>query len=182
MKLRTVLFIIMALQVVSGCANVATSAAEAAVVYIIAKHDEHLEKKHKKYTALDKCLLKDDPEAYALGDAIAYGQPVTARYNLILSRVGDGSDLDPIQPHQLAYAFYIIADEIRDNRAKARIIWIEKTMTPEDAADIRSVIEDKYLVSHLEKCFSVPNAYRITKTTRQFIQEEQLRLIERGQR
>lgn len=155
---------------ISGCANVITSAVEAGVVFVVAKHDETVEKKQKRYTALDKCIVKGDPEALALGNDIAFGQPITAKYNVILSRTGD--DTNPVEPRQLAYAFYVIADEIDDRRAKERMEWIEKQMKPEEAAEVRSIIDDKFLVSNLEKCFSVPSAYKIEKSRRQVIQEQ----------
>lgn len=158
----------------SGCSNLISSAVESSVVYVVAKHDETVEKKQKKYTATDRCVVPGEPEAFATGNAIAFGQPLTVKYDRILSRTGE--DIEPVQPHQLAYAFYIIADEIRDSRAKERMTWMEKQMSPENAAEVRSIIQDKFLISHLEKCFSVPDAYRIVKTTRQLIKEEQSEL------
>ena len=162
--------------VISGCANLVSSAVESGIVYIVAKHDETVEKKQKKYTATDRCVVKGEPDAVLTGNMIAYGQPITMKYDKILSRTGE--DIPPVEPHQLAYAFYIIADEINDNRGKERMAWIEHQMNPEDASEIRSIINDKYLVSHLEKCFSVPESYRIAKTTRQMIKEEQAELEE----
>lgn len=157
----------------SGCANVITSAVEAGVVFVVAKHDETVEKKQKQYTALDKCLIKGEPEALNLGNEIAYGQQLTAKYDKILSRTGE--DAPPVEPHKLAYAFYIIAFEIDDKRAKERMDWIEKQMTPQEAAEIRDVIHDKFLISNLEKCFYVPGEYKIKKNTRQLIHEERIK-------
>jgi|GEM_PF-6237307 len=160
-----------------GCVNVISSTVQSGMVYFVAKHDETIQKKQKKYNATDRCVVSGAPEALALGDAIAYGQPLTAQYNKILSRTGE--DIDPVEPRQLAYAFYIIAGRIRDSRAKERIIWIEKQMQPEEIDEIQSIISDKYLVSHLDKCFTVPDEYKIKKTTRQFIMEEKGRMFEK---
>lgn len=169
-KAGTHIFCFMSLALSTGCANLVTSAVESTVVFIVAKHDEVVEKKQRKYTALDRCIVRGDPEAYALGDAIAYGQPITAKFNIILSRTGEGKE--NIQPHQLAYAFYVIADAIRDSRAKQRMEWMEKSMKPEDIREIRSIINDKFLTSNLAKCFSVPESYKVAKTPRQLIFED----------
>lgn len=166
-KLITYIFCTVALLFTASCANIVSSAVESGVVYLVASHDEVVEKKRKQYTALDRCIVKDDPEAYALGEAIAYGQPITAKFNVILSRTGE--DTDPVQPMQLAYAFYIIADEIHDSRAKARMAWLEKYLKPEEAKEVQSIINDKFLISNLEKCFSVPEEFKIARTTRELI-------------
>lgn len=161
-----------------ACANLVSSAVESSLVLIVAHHDKTVEKKQKKYTATHKCVVRGEPEAYALGQSIAYGLPITTQYNIVLSRTGEA--IDPVQPHQLAYAFYLIAYKIGDIRAKERIAWMEHYIPPEDAQEIRSIIEDKYLSSHLEKCFTVPDEYRIIKTTRQLILEEQKRIMEQN--
>lgn len=162
----------------TGCSNLISSAVESGIVYVVAKHDETVEKKQKKYTATDRCVVSGEPEAYAIGNAIAYGQALTVKYDRILSRTGE--DIDPVQPHQLAYAFFIIADDIRDTRAKERMEWMEKQMPPKESAEVRSIMHDKFLASHLEKCFAVPDVYRVTKTMRQMIKEDQAELEQKN--
>jgi len=160
-----------------GCVNILSSTLQSSVVYFVARHDETVQKKQKKYNATDRCVVPGNPEAIELGNAIAYGQPLTAKYDRILSRTGE--DIAPVEPHQLSYALYIIADKIRDNRAKERMSWIENKMQPKEIENIKSIIADKYLISHLEKCFTVPDEYRIEKTTRQLIQEDKGRMLDR---
>lgn len=159
------------LAITSACANLITSAVESTIVIAVAYHDKTVEKKQKKYTATHKCRIDGRPDAYLLAQNIAYGKPITDKYHLMLSRTGD--EIEPVQPHQLAYAFYLIAAKIRDIRAKARIEWMEKYMEARDSEEIRSIVNDKYLLSHLEKCFTVPDEYRMTLTTREIIMRRQ---------
>ncbi len=165
---------VLAMVLCGGCSNIVSSAVESGIVYVVAKHDETVEKKQKRYTATDRCVIGGYPEAFAIGDAIAYGQPLTAQYDKILSRTGE--EIPPVEPMHLAYAFYIIADSLNDNRGKARMLWLENQMLPGETLEIQSIINDKFLNSHLEKCFTVPAEYKIAKSSWQMIQEEQVEL------
>ncbi len=174
MQIITVLFCLTALLSTSGCiANVISATVQSGLVFAVAKHDEKTQKKKKRYTALDKCIIEGTPEAYTLGnEMLELNGRNTVKYDQILSRSVD--KIDPAKPEHLAYAFYIIADELRDNRAKEQIKTIERKVAPKEALEVRSLIEDKYLVSYLDKCFTVPESYKITKTTRELILEQQV--------
>ncbi len=164
-KLFTTLLILL----LSACANLISSGIQSGLVLVVSHHDKVVEKKQKKYTAVDKCIVHEGLSPFDLGEAIIYGEPITDQYHIILSLTGDINDVDPVEPHQLAFAFYLIADKIHDIRAPQRIEWLKSKMQPNDIETITNIIETKYLSSYLEKCFSVPEMYRINKTTRELI-------------
>jgi hypothetical protein len=131
-------------------------------------YSKKIEKDTRRYSKINKCFVKDKPNAYLLAESIAYGEPLSNNLSVILNPEKNPKQ-DPPLPHHLAYAFYVIADEIGDSRADARKKWLLNYMQKEDAKEIEEFIEDKYLQSHLTKCFSINENYKVKIHARDLI-------------
>lgn len=160
------LFLLLLVIPLWSCSSVVSGTA----VYAVGKYSQVQEKRTKKYTYLDKCMDESKPSAYLLAESIAYGEAVTGKYNDILSDLKNPYG-GPVEPHQLAYAFYYIAKVIGDVRGYERIGWLKGYMTEDEAKDIREGIDEKYKKSYLVKCFTVPDQHKLEKSIRDSISE-----------
>jgi hypothetical protein len=148
------LFILLCLVALGGCSSVAESTA----AFVVAEYSKKIERDERIYKGIDRCFVEGRPEAFALAESIVYGAPITHNYEIVLNP--EMHDIDPIPPHHLAYAFYIIADRIADSRAVGRKKWIESSFEPGEAKEIEEFVDRKYLESYLTKCFYVPDKYK----------------------
>lgn len=146
---------------VSGC----STAVSAAAVYAVGKYSEQVEIKTRQYKGIDKCFMEDVESPFYIGDALVFGDQVAKKYQILLNP--EGRDIDPVLPHHLAYAYYIIAEKMGDSRAVGRKKWLQPYLD-EDAPDkLEDFIERKYLMSYLTKCFFVPAQYKKTVSERE---------------
>ncbi len=132
--------------------------AQSTAAYVVAEYSKEIEKNSRIYKGIDKCFVQGRPEAFALAESIVYGAPIARNYAAVLNP--EMRNIDPIPPHHLAYAFYIIADRIADSRAYGRKQWIEANFERGEAKKIEKFIDKKYLESYITKCFYVPEKYR----------------------
>lgn len=146
----------------TGCTQVAGGA----LVYAISSQSEKQEKRGKRFTAVDRCLFKGKPNAFITGEKIAYGEPLTAQFEQLLYVAEGKEEGEPVPPHHLAYAFYTIADRIGDKRAAARKDWLKPYLTDEKPEDLEQTLHKKFMDSYLEKCFAVPEQYKIYRSHR----------------
>ncbi len=159
--------------VLFGCQQGASSLAESALAYLVAKHAERIEIETRQYTRINRCFIKDKPNAFLLAEDIMYGSPVTGEYQIMFAPEGQKSD--PVAPHELAYAMYVIAAQLGDTRAPAKKEWLASYMDAYEAKNIEKYIEYKYLQSYLEKCFSASSLYQKRLTPREIVKEDYVR-------
>jgi hypothetical protein len=148
------IFLLLCIIPLLGCSTVAESTA----AFVVAEYSKEIEKNSRVYKGIDKCFVEGRPEAFLLAESIVYGNPITHNYQAVLNP--EMRNINPIPPHHLAYAFYIIADRLADSRAFARKKWIEGNFEPGEAERIEQFIDRKYLESYLQKCFYVPEQYK----------------------
>jgi hypothetical protein len=150
-----IFFILIIMALISGCSSVVTSTA----ALLVSLHSKKIESDSRRYKHIDKCLVKGRPGAFILAESIVNGQPIARDYQHILNP--ELHDRDPLPPHHLAYAFYLITERIGDTRAESRKEMLLPYFEKNEAKEIEEFIEYKYLKSYLTKCFSVPAQYKI---------------------
>lgn len=137
-----------------GCSTVVSGTA----VFIVGKYSEAQEKKTRRYKTINDCFIKGKPSAFHLAESVAHGSAISSDYRFILNP--EKQDKDPDLPHHLAYAFYVVAENIGDVRANQKKEWLKKYMEKGEGDDIERFIKRKYFPSYLYKCFSVPKSYK----------------------
>jgi len=110
----------------------------------------------KYYTKDDACIFHTT--AFETGEQIAYGKPVSGKYQQLLYGAEFNYQDDVVEPLQLAYGFYVIANRLGDRRASARIAWANHYLNHYTADKILSAIYRKYSLAYLQKCFVQNNA------------------------
>lgn len=106
------------------------------------------------YTQRDNCIISGNPNPFALGERIAYGENISRKFENLLYGKNFNPNEDVIEPLQVAYAFYLIAERIGDARARARQDWVIPYMPPSFRDRVASAIYQKYSAGFLAKCFA----------------------------
>jgi hypothetical protein len=99
----------------------------------------------------EECPVRGRPDALALGNDIAYGEPVTAIYSSLIQ----GQSAQPVAPVEMAYALYLVADRLGDPRAKDRQTWLSHYLAPSVRQRINTNIYQEHSIGFLHECFSI---------------------------
>ncbi len=138
-----------------GCTSVATST----LAFVVAKQSQRQEVKDRQYKGINKCFVKGKPEAFFLADSVLYGSPLVQNPEVMLNP--EHLRKDSISSHDVAYAYYVIAERIGDKRAAGGKARMMKYLKEQDAANVEAYIDKKYLQSYLRKCFAVQPRYKV---------------------
>lgn len=149
----------------SGCSSVASSTA----AFLVAKHSEIQEVDSRRYTGSDRCMMRGKPDPFMLGQMVMTGESVPDSYQYILNPEQKKGYVTP--PHFWAYAFYTVADQMGDMRAKRRMQDMQQDFQGAETAIIEKKIREKYLPSYLSKCFSTPSQYKVYIRDRDLLQQ-----------
>lgn len=106
------------------------------------------------YKGREQCIVLEKTDALETGDQIFYGTPIANKYIAVLEGE-EFKSTDNIEPIDIAYGLYIIADRIGDDRAKPRKKWADRYLSPIRRDKIISAIYRKYSARYLEKCFAI---------------------------
>ncbi len=156
---------IILLVIMSGCSSVVTSTA----AYVVAKYSEIKERKTRSYTAVNRCYIRNEPDAFKVAESVMTGVIVSYEYQKILAP--EEKEIKPLLAPQLAYVLYVIADLGGDKRAAPKMKRLEAKIDSDITEYIKNKIKNKYLDSYIHKCYQVPARYKIRKSMRDLAKE-----------
>lgn len=154
--MRFCLFLVLSLMLAS-----CSSAVGSSVAFLVSKNSEIKAKRNKRYSVLSKCLYPDNPDAFALSEAIENGAPITEEQNRLLNELEEDAELPPFPKHHISYAFLVIAERMDDARALDKKEEYQLIYPKDELKDIEELMRYKYYLSYLKKCFSVPKKYQL---------------------
>lgn len=157
MKINLVIFLLLLVFSTSGCSSVITSS----LAFAVSKNSEINAKRNKRFTAISRCVEKDTLDAFEVSRSIENGAEISYTQNRIINTLEEDAKLPDFPRHHISYAFLIIAEKMKDSRAAEKKNWYLQNYPKQELDEIEKTIDYKYYLSHLRKCFYVPEKYRI---------------------
>lgn len=119
-----------------------------------------MEKTDIVYSPTMRCSIKGKPESFIIASEINNADSIADQLKIIIVKDLDNkNEIQNISKINLAYAYLKIAHKMGDIRAEEPLKILAKNIKEDELEELDKLIEKRYLLSYLRKCFYVPDEY-----------------------